>query len=429
MGQALIARRGTRLESDYAWKKYKTRSVVKKTEYDTAQSFSLAFIDVYLASSYTVEDGKFVLASPTYWEAGQQVSDAYTGYYAIAGSQSGTKMYLISDGIYVPPGGCSMFDFTEVQNIVTEEYDITYVVARSASKHPNGEMADNGYYYVLVGGGDAQYTPFESVRALYDADGTFSAPSAGTYRVTAIGHGASGVNENSDGNDRSLLFAGGCGGGGYLELRLAKGEMITITVSDAESAAKNSAGVTLVAATAASGKIAGSASGLDGVVAFASNGQQTPNIVPPSAYNSSLFLSQPGRAGRAITVQGTVVEEDDTYVNIGGVGLFGGDGGDGGNGVAVNQAYAYSAAPGVYGGTSKRGSGAGGDGKGAYEIAYGSVYSLTAAPGGSGGGGYGGGGGAPEYYRYYRLSSDTTYYYFTAPGEGGAGCVMIERIA
>ena len=47
--------------------------------------------------------------------------------------------------------------------------------------------------------------------------------------------------------------------------------------------------------------------------------------------------------------------------------------------------------------------------------------------GGQSGGGYGGGGGSPS-ATSYRYASETQYSYST-PGNGGVGCIYLERIA
>lgn len=422
MGEALICRRGGKAESEYAWKKYKTREVVEKTTYDTAKEQQLYFTGAYFSTAYTIENGNFVLTSPTFWDVQQQIARDFAGQYVILGygpeytdtPGAGTEMRVVYDGIYVPSGGYSTFSYKEVYNLITEEYDVTYVVSRDPNKYPNGEMADDGYYYVLVGGGETQYTPFEPAHQLFDASGSFSAPSAGTYRITAIGHGADGYMESYE-DDYAYLYEGGAGGGGYIELELTKGESIAVTISETASTAANSAGTTLISATAGNQKTAGTVSGLDGVVVFPSNGTVTKDITPPTVYNDPLYISSGGKGGW------TQTDNDDPTQSTatGGNGLFGGTGGDGGAAYyGVSYTYFSFSADGGVGGL---GAGAGGDG--VAEASTGTYGATFAHPGAGGGGGFGGGGGKGTVY------DAGNYYVLHGAGKGAAGCVFIERIA
>ena len=99
----------------------------------------------------------------------------------------------------------------------------------------------------------------------------------------------------------------------------------------------------------------------------------------------------------------------------GGDGLFGGDGPDGG--MCFYNANSYVGVKPAR--TPERGAGAA-DSGGA-PIYYNTTYPYGGAGGGAG---YGGGGGAIEGYRSY--ASD--YYAVGNGGQGGAGCVRIERI-
>lgn len=269
------------------------------------------------------------------------------------------------------------------------------------------------------GGGGSD---FELERALFTESGSFSATSAGTYRITAIGHGADGGGAYYY-DDYVKVWDGCCGGGGYLETKLSEGESITITISDSLSKVTNSAGTTLISATAGTStgdyytnrSVSGTVSGIDGVVAFASNNTQTKDIIPPDCYNNSLFISAGGVGGWKDT------NNDDNpsqNANSGGAGLFGGPGGDGGAayyGVSTTY-FSFSTS----GGSGGLGAGAGGNG--AAEASTGTWGALYAYPGAGGGGGFGGGGGKPT-------AADTgNFYTLFGAGKGAAGCVFIERI-
>lgn len=257
---------------------------------------------------------------------------------------------------------------------------------------------------------------FALVSQLFDASGTFSVPYSGTYRITAIGHGANGWSYNNEvysNNGRVDSYSGGCGGGGLLEIKLSAGEQLEITISDSESTVSKS-GTTLISATAGSKSVAGSVSGSN-VVAFASNGTETSSITPPDCYNSPLYISKGGRPG----VSGYSGSSSDPLREEvrGGSGLFGGDGGDGGDVVCgqVSGGYSYDV---IDPETADNG---GGNGGAAYCYTSRSAYHG----GGGGGGGYGGGGGPNRGNCYF---SYVHYFYKSTPGYGAAGCVFIERI-
>ena len=148
----------------------------------------------------------------------------------------------------------------------------------------------------------------------------------------------------------------------------------------------------------------------DGVVAAPSNGTETEDITPPDAYNSPMYKSSGGYRGAVKGTGNIELGEKD-----GGNGLFGGDGPDGG--MCFYNVNSYVGVEPAR--TPERGAGAA-DAGGA------PVYNDVTHPyGGSGGGaGYGGGGGAIERDRSY--AGD--HYAVGNGGQGGAGCVRIERI-
>lgn len=248
-----------------------------------------------------------------------------------------------------------------------------------------------------VGGVSAQFRP---VLALLTESGTYTVPYAGWYRIIAIGHGAGGYGDDSA--PLSTPAPGGAGGGGYLDKYLPAGAVLTATISDMASTLSYG-GSALISAARGSGKTAGSVTG-SGVVAFPSNGTDTPDVTPPDGIYDASFRSVGGAAG---------LRNDEAVSAAGGAGLFGGDGGDGG--------YALSKSGDTHisnGRTGSRGAGSG---------AAGSLYLVGSTTGyyagAGGGGGYGGGGGKPTAVR-----NDAYYTGWLGAGSGGAGCVRIERI-
>lgn len=252
---------------------------------------------------------------------------------------------------------------------------------------------------------------FVACNELYDADGTFTAPAGGKYRIVAIGKGANGYQDSDDVNR-----AGGCGGGGYVELYLKKGEALTIAVSTANSSVTNATGTLLISATAGNASTAGTTSGI-GVTAFASNGTTTSDISAPSFY-SDRYRSTGGKCGYSAS-SGTNPTQPSG--RDGGKGLFGGRGGDGGDAIfrGFNETYKGYAETGKI---ADKGGGKGGDGLSGVYASGGATYQQSVA-GSGGGGGYGGGGGKPANVpSSFRPTP-------TGAGFGGAGCVCIERIA
>lgn len=264
-----------------------------------------------------------------------------------------------------------------------------------------------------VGGVSAQFRP---VLVLLTESGTYTVPYAGWYRIAAVGHGGNGAYAHY-GTSLDYLSPGGAGGMGYVDKYLSAGAVLTVTITNDVTTVTLS-GTDLISATAGASAIAsrtdtkcraGTVTG-DGVVAAPSNGTETADITPPDAYNSPMYKSSGGYSG-AVKGTGNIEPGD----KDGGDGLFGGDGPDGG--MCFYNVNSYVGVEPAR--DPERGAGAA-DAGGA------PIYSSTTYPyGGAGGGaGYGGGGGAIEGYRRY--SSD--YYAVGNGGQGGAGCVRIERI-
>lgn len=248
-----------------------------------------------------------------------------------------------------------------------------------------------------VGGVSAQFRP---VLALLTESGTYTVPYAGWYRIAAVGHGAGGYGDDSA--PLSTPAPGGAGGGGYLDKYLPAGAVLTATISDMASTLSYG-GSALISAARGSGKTAGSVTG-SGVVAFPSNGTDTPDVTPPDGIYDASLRSVGGAAG---------LRDDEAVSAAGGAGLFGGDGGDGG--------YALSESGNTHTSNGRTGSRGAGSGAGGSLYLVGSTTGYYAGAGG--GGGYGGGGGKPTAAR-----NDAYYTGWLGAGSGGAGCVRIERI-
>lgn len=262
-----------------------------------------------------------------------------------------------------------------------------------------------------VGGVSAQFRP---VLALLTESGTYTVPYAGWYRIAAVGHGGNGAYAHY-GASLDYRSPGGAGGMGYVDKYLSAGAVLAVTITN-DVTTVTLGGTDLISATAgastvsSSGKcIAGTVSG-DGVIAAPSNGQPTADITPPDAYNSPMYKSSGGYSGAVKGTGNIELGEKD-----GGDGLFGGDGPDGG--MCFYNVNSYVGVEPAR--TPERGAGAA-DSGGA-PIYYNTTYPYGGAGGGAG---YGGGGGAIEGYRSY--ASD--YYAVGNGGQGGAGCVRIERI-
>lgn len=257
---------------------------------------------------------------------------------------------------------------------------------------------------------------FRPVLALLTESGTYTIPYAGWYRICAIGHGGHGAYLHYS-SLTDYLSPGGAGGGGYLDIYLPSGAVLTVEITDTSSTVTLD-GVSLISASAGSSEVDGSAmaclagtvSGAAGVVPFPSNGTATPDVTPPDAYNSTIYKSSGGYSGAVKGTGNIELGEKD-----GGDGLFGGDGPDGG--MCFYNVNSYVGVEPAR--TPERGAGAA-DAGGA------PVYDGAPYPyGGAGGGaGYGGGGGAIERYRSYASG----YSPVGNGGDGGAGCVRIERI-
>ena len=248
-----------------------------------------------------------------------------------------------------------------------------------------------------VGGVSAQFRP---VLALLTESGTYTVPYAGWYRIIAIGHGAGGYGDDSA--PLSTPAPGGAGGGGYLDKYLPAGAVLTATISDMASTLSYG-GSALISAARGSGKTAGSVTG-SGVVAFPSNGTDTPDVTPPDGIYDASFRSIGGAAG---------LRNDEAVSAAGGASLFGGDGGDGG--------YALSKSGDTHTSNGRTGSRGAGSGAAGNLYLVGSTTGYYAGAGG--GGGYGGGGGKPTAVR-----NDAYYTGWLGAGSGGKGCVRIERI-
>lgn len=269
-----------------------------------------------------------------------------------------------------------------------------------------------------VGGVSA---PFRPVLSILTESGTYIIPYAGWYRICAIGHGGQGAYLHWD-NLSDYFSPGGAGGGGYLDIYLPSGAVLTVEITDASSTVTLD-GVTLISSTAGSSVVdssakaclAGKVSGQAGVVAFPSNGTATPDVAPPEAYDEPYYRSSGGCKGPYKSGSDSTAT---VGIKSGGDGLFGGDGGDGGpclffNG-SLSSGYVTAAAR-----EPSRGAGRAGDG--GAPMYNGTTYPYSGA---GGGGGYGGGGGAVQLY--WRYADE--YNKVDDGGEGGAGCVRIERI-
>lgn len=264
-----------------------------------------------------------------------------------------------------------------------------------------------------VGGVSAQFRP---VLALLTESGTYTVPYAGWYRIAAVGHGGNGAYLYR-GTLQEYRSPGGAGGMGYVDKYLSAGAVLTVTITNAVTTVTLS-GTDLISATAGASSIAsrtdtkcraGTVTG-DGVVAAPSNGTETADITPPDAYNSPMYKSSGGYRGAVKGTDNIELGEKD-----GGDGLFGGDGPDGGM-----CFYNVNSYVGVEPARSPE------RGAGAADAGDAPIYSNATYPyGGAGGGaGYGGGGGAIERGRSY--AGD--HYAVGNGGQGGKGCVRIERI-
>ena len=251
-----------------------------------------------------------------------------------------------------------------------------------------------------VGGVSAQFRP---VLALLTESGSYTVPYAGWYRIAAVGHGGNGAYLYR-GTLQEYHSPGGAGGMGYVDKYLSAGAVLTVTITNAVTTVTLS-GTDLISATAGASSIASRT-----VVAAPSNGTETADITPPDAYNSPMYKSSGGYSGAVMETGDIEMGEKD-----GGDGLFGGDGPDGGM-----CCYNVNSYVGVEPARSPE------RGAGAADAGGAPIYSSTTYPyGGAGGGaGYGGGGGAIERDRSY--AGD--HYAVGNGGQGGAGCVRIERI-
>lgn len=257
---------------------------------------------------------------------------------------------------------------------------------------------------------------FKPVLQLITESGDYTIPYSGTYRIAAVGHGGNGAYAHY-GTSLNYRSPGGAGGMGYVDKYLSAGAVLTVTITN-DVTTVTLGGTDLISATAGSSTIvsttdtkcrAGTVTG-DGVVAAPSNGTETADITPPDAYNSQIYKSSGGYSG---AVKGTGNIEPGS--KDGGDGLFGGDGPDGG--MCFYNANSYVGVEPAR--SPERGAGAADAGDAPR------YNSSTYTYGGAGGGaGYGGGGGAIEGYRSY----SSGYYALGNGGQGGAGCVRIERI-
>ena len=210
---------------------------------------------------------------------------------------------------------------------------------------------------------------------IFTANGTFTVPQTGTYRITAIGKGGDGGGGYS--KSSSAYYGGGGGGAGGLaisELKLIKDASYTVTVSSATS----SFGSLLTAAAGQAGP-RGSAEAVAATGGTASGG----NILNANGEN------------------GTVTA---------GTGWTGGTGGG-------YSSSAVSACPYV---VSSGGAGGNGSGSGLYYRDYAGKSVLT--PAASGMVPYGvGGGGSGTYSSYAGMADEYG-------GTGNPGAVIIEMV-
>ena len=210
---------------------------------------------------------------------------------------------------------------------------------------------------------------------IFTANGTFTVPQTGTYRITAIGKGGDGGGGYS--KSSSAYYGGGGGGAGGLaisELKLTKDASYTVTVSSATS----SFGSLLTAAAGQAGP-RGSAEAVAATGGTASGG----NIINANGEN------------------GTVTA---------GTGSTGGTGGG-------YSSSAVSACPYV---VSSGGVGGNGSGSGTYYRDYAGKSVLT--PAASGMVPYGvGGGGSGTYSNYAGMADEYG-------GTGNPGAVIIEMV-
>ena len=245
---------------------------------------------------------------------------------------------------------------------------------------------------------------FKPVLQMITESGDYTITYSGTYRICAIGHGAHGYGW-IDSYNTVTASNGGAGGGGYLDIYLSSGTVLTSTITDSVSSVAIGDNV-LISATCGSDQTAGTVSG-DGVVPFPSNGTETGDITPPDVYDIECYKSLGGLRGQ---------DDDKVSTSRAGSGLFGGKGGDGGyyryGGTGNYNHYGEPSTPG-YGG-----------GKGVAGHAYYYLSSHTYLSGSGGGGGFGGGGGQCTDFRADREAKPAN----DTGGEGGAGLVRIERI-
>lgn len=256
-------------------------------------------------------------------------------------------------------------------------------------------------------GGGGKFERFETI---ITATGSVSIPCSGLYRITAIGKGAAGgytrtYNSLMETYEYSI-YAGGCGGGGYLETNISKGATLSVSLASSYIAASLN-GKEIIRATNANAGTSGTSSG-NGVIAFSSNNKTTTSIVPPACYNSDRYISKGGEGGSVANGTSSTASKNG---GDGGNGLFGGDAPMAGHYI-LSAPYSY--APPVA--TAQKGAGQSGLGSAV------SGTATTCLGGGGGGGGYGGGGGKTDRGGSY---SNPRFGNF---GGGGAACVFIERI-
>lgn len=288
--------------------------------------------------------------------------------------------------------------------------------------------------FITRRGGKQEFIPYQE---LFDASGTMTAPEDGTYRIIVVGAGADGGGYAADTSDTwtggAWACAGGCGGGGYVDIAMKKGQTATITISDDGSVSVLIDGSVVIKATKGSTTgtysnvkpLAGSVTG-ENVTPFPSNGTNTSSIALPEALNDPGSLSSGGESGLYSSNGSSSSVTSTRREKTSGGGAFGGDGGIGGDAVVVSANSNYYV--GTSAGTS--GSRGAGDGSGGnvQDTGFGSVVGYSGQAGGGGGGGYGGGGGAGTTH-YNRINSSTTYYYVDKGGTGGKACAVIKRIA
>lgn len=145
----------------YVWGRYnakashdvKTSTVTYSVSDTTSES-----IKYYDASSFTTSDGVFYLESPTEHTIGLNSYDTIpSNKYFIIGNSNGTLMFRgsstnldtrivnnTSTGITVTTASVKPFEIYTIKYIYSF---LEYITDKDSNKYPNGEMADDGFFY------------------------------------------------------------------------------------------------------------------------------------------------------------------------------------------------------------------------------------------------------------------------------------------